>query len=673
MGVTDHSAPIRPDIVGDDPMVLEHLCGVVVHPAKARSDDALAAVRRATRRRGWPEPLVRRTTVDSPGSSQVAELLGHGVDRLVVVGGDGTVREVAGALSRSGPAADRVAVGVVPTGTANLWSRTIGVHGDSLDAAADLAVDGPVRDSDLAWLTVTRPDGTTRTHDVTVVAGVGMDAEAFAATDDRSKERLGWVAYFAALGRRAVGEPVKVGLGLDGPATAPEPVRTVLVGSCRVLPLGLPLMPSASMTDGQLDVLVVAPRTLAGWAGVAAGVLSRRRGGWTRMRTHRARHVVLELDRPTAVHVDGDPVGEAVRVELGVTPGAVLVRARVEPTDPDADVRRLLDAEDKDLAALANALHRSRRWSSDHARELLVREAFLSLEGADLTRFKSLLSSGPDHRDLEHLVFDVVDDEGVRADILGHIAEQAAGVEVPDLHVLSDIDDTLRCALHDDRYPRGTVYPGVVALYRALDAGHAADPEAPGDLTFVTARPMDPAGLVEQHTRRGLRNLGLPPHAVLSGTFAGLRNHDSMAGAKIENFRRFRALMPETHVVFIGDSGQGDVEVGRRMLAADPTAVRLVLIHDVVDTPPEERAALRSEGVVLVDSPVGGAVEAYAVGLVSAAGLASVVEATERDLARTSWESPEQEKATTAIVERDLEAARTAYGPASTPERTKAP
>ena len=636
----------------------DQLCGVVVHPLKPRSAEAVAALRRATRRRGWPEPLVLETTSDSPGTDQVAELLAQAVDRIVAVGGDGTVREVAAALSRSGPAADRVALGVVPTGTANLWSRTIGVHGDSLDVAADLAVDGPVRDSDLAWVTVTRADGTSRTHDVAVVAGVGMDAEAFAATDERTKARLGWAAYFAALARRALGDPVTVRLGLDSRPGEPEPVRTVLVGNCRVLPLGLPLMPTASMTDGRLDVLVIAPRTVVGWLGVAAGVLSRRRDGWTGMRTHRTRHVVIEVAQPTPVHVDGDPVGDAVRLELGVRPGAVLVRSRAEAHDAESELRAVLEDPNRDLTALADSLHHGRRWSSDHAREVLVRDAFLALTGPDLTRFKSLLGAGPDHRDLEHLVYDVVGDVGLRADILDHIADQAAGVTVPDLHVLSDIDDTLRCALHDDRYPRGTVYPGVIELYRALDAGHAADPESPGDLTFVTARPMDPAGLIEQHTRRGLRELGLPPHSVLSGTFSGLRSHDSMAGAKIENFRRFRALLPETEVVFLGDSGQGDVEVGRRMLAEDPEAVRLVLIHDVVDTPADTRAALRSEGIVVVDTPVGGALEAYAVGLVSAAGLASVADAAERDLARIRWSSPAQAAATTALVERDLAAAR---------------
>ena len=643
---------------------VEHLVGVVHHPAKPRSAAALAAVRRATRRRGWPEPIVLQTSVDSPGAIQVGELLAQGVDRLVAIGGDGTVREVAATLSRSGPASGRVALGVLPAGTANLWARTIGVHGHDLDDVADTAVDGPAGDSDLAWLTVTRPDGTTRTYDMAVVAGVGMDAEAFAATDEGSKERFGWTAYFAALGRRAMGPPVRFTARVDDHPVVHESARTILVGNCRVLPLGLPLMPSALMSDGRLDVLVMAPRTALGWLGVGVGVLSGRRGGWTGLHTHRARHVVLDLESPTAVHVDGDSAGEAVRVEFGVAPAALLVRRRTVVTmDQSADerIRGLVDDSHRDLGVLADALHRSRRWSSHHGRDMLVRDAFLSLRGVELTRFKSLLSSGTDHRDLEHLVFGVVNDAQARRDILDHIAAEAVLVEVPDLHVLSDIDDTLRCALHDDRYPRGTVYPGVIALYRALDAGRSGDPLSPGDLTFVTARPMDPAGLIEQHTRRGLRDLGLPPHAVLSGTFDGLLGHDSMAGAKMENFERFRLLMPETSVVFIGDSGQGDVEVGRRMLASDPEAVSLVLIHDVVALPPSERKALRSEGIVVVDTPVGGAVEAYAAGLVSAAGLASVVEAAEREVVGIRWDTPEQEAATTTILERDLAAARAAY------------
>ena len=43
-----------------------------------------------------------RTTPDSPGPAQVAQALSDGAESLVVAGGDGTQRLVAGALAGSG-------------------------------------------------------------------------------------------------------------------------------------------------------------------------------------------------------------------------------------------------------------------------------------------------------------------------------------------------------------------------------------------------------------------------------------------------------------------------------------------------------------------------------------------------------------------------------------------
>ena len=46
------------------------------------------------------------------------------------------------------------------------------------------------------------------------------------------------------------------------------------------------------------------------------------------------------------------------------------------------------------------------------------------------------------------------------------------------LQVVSDIDDTLTCsggsypAGRDTRYPHNCVYPGMLAFYNELDAGH---------------------------------------------------------------------------------------------------------------------------------------------------------------------------------------------------------
>ena len=73
-----------------------------------------------------------------------------------------------------------------------------------------------------------------------------------------------------------------------------------------------------------------------------------------------------------------------------------------------------------------------------------------------------------------------------------------ARAERPWRKVLSDVDDTLTCGYHypagcDQRFPRKTLYPGVLALYRELDLG-AHGPDQWGDgrlgnLAFMSARP----------------------------------------------------------------------------------------------------------------------------------------------------------------------------------------
>lgn len=77
-------------------------------------------------------------------------------------------------------------------------------------------------------------------------------------------------------------------------------------------------------------------------------------------------------------------------------------------------------------------------------------------------------------------------------------------------------------------------------------------------------------------------------------------------------------------VVFIGDNGQADVEVGRAMLARDPEHVRAVFIHNVTGAGEDVRGALAAEGIWLFDSYAEAAARAHALGLISAEGLEQV-------------------------------------------------
>ena len=289
------------------------------------------------------------------------------------------------------------------------------------------------------------------------------------------------------------------------------------------------------------------------------------------------------------------------------------------------------------LAVVISALHTGRTPRSHQ--EAIV-DVLTSRTGSDFHELKYQLNATRDYHDLEHLVFEDLDDD-LRARLLEHVAEQAAVDPTSDLRVLCDIDDTVKCAIHDSRYPRGTIYPGVVELLTQLDQGAAAQPNRAGDLTFVTARPGGPRGLVEQYTRDHLSHLGLPPHAVLGGSLLNLHTKAAIAERKLENMERDRQLFPECRMVFCGDSGQADGQVGAQMHAKDPDHIVGTLLHNVTDLDAAARETWAAQGVHVFDTYAGAAAHAVRLGLLRVDQAREVARAVSEGLAQVEL-TPEQ-------------------------------
>jgi hypothetical protein len=307
--------------------------------------------------------------------------------------------------------------------------------------------------------------------------------------------------------------------------------------------------------------------------------------------------------------------------------------------------------------ALLEEIHRLQEgWTRRHEEERLA-EILTSVTGLELTELKNAINRRDDHHDLEELVFGDIDDEGVRERVLSHIASAARDLGRVGVKVLSDIDDTVFPMIHERRYPRGhSPVPGSLAFLQALDDGPVDNPLSRGDLTFVTARPEVAFGLVERSSKDALRKAGIASSSILAGALTNLHTKDAMADGKLGNIARYRRLFPEYGVVFVGDSGQGDVLVGQRVRAEHPQACPAVFIHDVVETPADERTRLAGLGIHVVDTYVGAATTAYGLGLVSGDGVTRVVDESVAALDDVEWESPQQEAATRELHLRDVEA-----------------
>jgi hypothetical protein len=276
--------------------------------------------------------------------------------------------------------------------------------------------------------------------------------------------------------------------------------------------------------------------------------------------------------------------------------------------------------------------NRARLISALHKRDLsemeiqFIEKLFTTTKGRDLSKLKRLIDLGGDHLDLEKLIFRDVD-KHTRTQLLNHFYREGLAVDHPHLKVMSDIDDTLYASRSDTRFPRYTIYPGIRAFFDALDRGICSEDDC-GDLIFLTARPNGPQGTWEGRSHALIRRLGIRA-AILSGTLLGLLSHRRMAAVKLKNFERFKQLYPEYNFVFLGDSGQGDMLVGRDMLDRDSNNVKAIFIHDLGNTKVlsiEKQTALAKKGVYLFKTYVGAAVIAYHLGLITMENLIKVAD-----------------------------------------------
>lgn len=281
-------------------------------------------------------------------------------------------------------------------------------------------------------------------------------------------------------------------------------------------------------------------------------------------------------------------------------------------------------------------------------------DILLATTGADLFELKRLHDSASTYRDLVQLLYRDVDDGSLREQILRHFAEQAPfAPQRSRRKVVSDIDDTLWCNWKDTRYPKAAVYPGVLAFLEALgpkDGGLAHD-----HVTFLTARPRDRAGLVERLTHRRLRALGVRGATVLSGALRRIFSSRGIASGKLENLLLYRSVYPESDVVLVGDSGQGDIALGLAAREKLGSAVLGVFIHDVVDTPDAERDRLRQDGVFLFDTYAGAARQALAAGVLSKEEALHVARRALADFEGLRFDGPAAAERARALLKRDVD------------------
>lgn len=227
-------------------------------------------------------------------------------DALFVLGGDGTVMEVASALAEQRIDAR---VGVLAGGTGNLVARALGIP-LSIAKAVPALIDGDELVIDLGRLT----GGSVPARRFAIAAGVGIDAAMIAETPGWLKRRLGVLAY-TIMGSRAALRAVfrreffHARVTVDGAVHERRAAAVMIANFGAVLGDRITLGPGILTDDGVLDACIFSPGTVRDAVRIIWRMLRRDFGSDPCMLYVPGRTIQVETTPSLSWQADGELMG----------------------------------------------------------------------------------------------------------------------------------------------------------------------------------------------------------------------------------------------------------------------------------------------------------------------------------------------------------------------------
>lgn len=304
---------------------------VVVNPAAGQDTAVLQVLNRVFQEVDvdWSLSITKGV---GDAKQQAQDAIAQGATTVAVYGGDGTVAE-----AMSGLVGHDVPLAILPGGTANAMANELRIPVE-LAQACRLAcgqgsraqpVDGGLVNGQFFMLRV----------------ATGLEAATIEQTERSSKTKLGNLAYWWAALQNIVNLPVaRYTLRLDGREEETEGLTCMVANSGNIGLPGSNIVPTISVCDGLLDVLVVQRanvptllKLLGSMAGVttieqdadaqepnADDVASIRQAFQQSLHYWQVREVTIGVDPPQTVQCDGE-ILDAQTIHCAVLPQAVQV------------------------------------------------------------------------------------------------------------------------------------------------------------------------------------------------------------------------------------------------------------------------------------------------------------------------------------------------------------
>jgi YegS/Rv2252/BmrU family lipid kinase len=257
---------------------------------------------------GWDIDLHFSTSPDD-ARQRTRKAVEQHADMVIAVGGDGTINSVIQELAGS-----ETALGVIPSGTFNVWARETGIPLD-MDGARDVLINGKLRRIDL---------GCVQDRYFLLMAGIGFGGTVTYSVKKEKLKRLGPLGYVVTGVRLGLGfDGFRADITIDGRLQRTNALQ-IVVGNTQLYGSLLKFTWAAKCDDGLLDVCIVRKTSkLERIVMMLDFIFQRReRRKWVTYTTCSTFEV--NTRKPVNFQIDGEPVGRTP-ASFTIVPAALKV------------------------------------------------------------------------------------------------------------------------------------------------------------------------------------------------------------------------------------------------------------------------------------------------------------------------------------------------------------
>ena len=247
----------------------------------------------------------------------------EGYDRIIAMGGDGTVHEVMNGIMQV-PEHKRPVLGVVPVGSGNDFAHGIGATKQS-DKALRRALDGEPSAVDLGLMT----DGNGRREFFDNTLGIGFGAMV-TIRSHRIPLLRGFLMYLTAVLQTILIDhnPIKMQIESDDEKWEQKVIYLVLCNGPREGG-GFLIAPDAKIDDGILHYAMITDVSRPMMLRIVPEVMKGTHGRFKQVRMGACKKFTLTADRPLYIHADGEifsgPGADVRAVSFEILPNALKV------------------------------------------------------------------------------------------------------------------------------------------------------------------------------------------------------------------------------------------------------------------------------------------------------------------------------------------------------------